>query len=62
MPLSVVRCEELGVLRCDAPQEPRDEAGAGDKGTQGVTLQPVHASLSGSPDLDCKAMKSLENF
>ncbi len=48
MPLSVGGCEELGMLRCGAPQKPRDEAGAGDKGTQGVALQPVHASLSGS--------------
>ncbi len=61
MPLSVGRFEGLGVLRCGAPQEPGDEAGARDKGTQGVALQPVHASSSGSPDLDCKAMKSVEN-
>ncbi|MGI9492338.1 MAG: hypothetical protein ACR2QF_08075 [Geminicoccaceae bacterium] len=68
------RCEELVAPRCGAPQAARDEAGARDKATRRVALQPVQASSSGStdaqhrsapsssPDLDCKAMKSFDNF
>ncbi len=72
MILSVSECEELDAPRCGAPQASRDEAGARDKITRRVALQPVQASLSvstdarsspsSSPDQGCKTMKSFDNF
>jgi hypothetical protein len=46
MALSVSRCEELVAPRYGAPQASRDEAGARDKATRRVALQPVQASSS----------------
>ena len=66
--------ETLGAKRCSASQVATDDVGAKDKGTPGVTVQPVHASssaltdaphrsaFSSSHDLDFKMMKSFDNF
>jgi len=74
MILSVSECEEFDAPRCGAPQASKDEAGARDKITRRVVLQPVQAPLSvstdaphrsppsSSPDLDCKTIKSFDNF
>ncbi|MEM9627246.1 MAG: hypothetical protein AAGA21_13500 [Pseudomonadota bacterium] len=74
MALSFGGCEERDAPQCGAPQASRDEAGVKDKATQRVALQPAQASSSAltdaphrsapssSPDLDCKTMKSFDNF
>ena len=74
MPLSMSKYEEFGAPRCGASLAARDDVGARDKSTRRVTLQPAHASssaltdalhraaASSSPDLDCKVMKSFDNF